>query len=156
MTEPIALSLPDYSKERYYVNQIVDMYTFKMEYIGACAAGYQAAKYIFASPGWEGVRPKENQGVRRTVRRFLLLLGRTAVTEDAGVPAVNVLQDQYFLTSLSTNLEEPAPEPASVPEILQHESPGLDKDPQWLPAPNGPFALALCIYWSEKEIPEGK
>jgi hypothetical protein len=40
-TEPIVLGLPDFPDERYYVIQIVDMYTFNVEYIGARTTGYQ-------------------------------------------------------------------------------------------------------------------
>ena len=39
---------------------------------------------------------------------------------------------------------------------LQHESPGPDKEANWLPAPDGPFALALRIYWPGQEILDGK
>ena len=34
---------------------------------------------------------------------------------------------------------------------LQHESPGKDKESNWLPAPNGPFFAVMRLYW-----PEGK
>ena len=50
-TEPVVLGLPDFPDERYYVIQIVDMYTFNVEYIGARTTGYEAAKYLFAGPG---------------------------------------------------------------------------------------------------------
>lgn len=30
---------------------------------------------------------------------------------------------------------------------LQHESPGKDKEPNWLPAPEGPFSATLRLYW---------
>ncbi len=40
-------------------------------------------------------------------------------------------------------------EDGSVTIYLQHESPGPDKESNWLPAPNGPFSLALRIYWPE-------
>ena len=29
---------------------------------------------------------------------------------------------------------------------LQHESPGADKEPNWLPAPDGPFVAVLRLY----------
>jgi hypothetical protein len=38
---------------------------------------------------------------------------------------------------------------------LQHESPGADKESNWLPAPNSPFSLALRIYWPEQAILDG-
>ena len=47
-------------------------------------------------------------------------------------------------------------EDGSVTIFLQHESPGPDKEANWLPAPDGPFALALRIYWPEQDILDGK
>ena len=109
--EPVVLSLPDFD-ERYYVIQIVDMYTFNVEYIGARATGYQAAKYLFAGPGWAGPTPEEIAGVRRTEGRFMFLLGRTAVSGVEDVPAVTALQDQFDLMPLSAYLGQPVPDPA--------------------------------------------
>jgi hypothetical protein len=120
-TEPIVLALPDFPDERYYVIQIVDMYTFNVEYIGARATGYQAAKYLFAGPGWDGSTPEGIDGVRRTEGRFVMLLGRTAVAGREDAPAVNALQDQYILTPLSAYLGQPAPEPAPVPDFPPYD-----------------------------------
>ena len=114
-TEPIVLSMPDIPNNRYYVIQIIDMYTFNVEYIGARTTGYQAAKYLFVGPGWDGPIPQGIDGVRRTEGRFLFLLARTAVSGIADVPVVNALQDQYTLTPLSAYLSQPAPEPAPAP-----------------------------------------
>jgi hypothetical protein len=30
---------------------------------------------------------------------------------------------------------------------IQNESPGPEKEPNWLPAPKGPFMVALRLYW---------
>ena len=39
---------------------------------------------------------------------------------------------------------------------IQNESPGKDKEPNWLPAPKGPFAMYLRLYWPKAEAVEGK
>lgn len=39
---------------------------------------------------------------------------------------------------------------------LQHESPGKDKEANWLPAPNGPLMAALRLYWPKPGVAEGK
>jgi len=44
----------------------------------------------------------------------------------------------------------------SVTIYLQHESPGPEKEANWLPAPDGPSALSLRIYWPEQDILDGK
>ena len=38
---------------------------------------------------------------------------------------------------------------------LQSEPPGKDKEPNWLPAPKGPFAVALRLYWPKQEALDG-
>jgi hypothetical protein len=40
--------------------------------------------------------------------------------------------------------------------IIQNESPGKDKEANWLPAPKGPFVMALRLYWPKDEAVEGK
>jgi hypothetical protein len=39
---------------------------------------------------------------------------------------------------------------------IQNESPGNDKEPNWLPAPKGPFLAFLRLYWPKPEAVEGK
>ena len=39
---------------------------------------------------------------------------------------------------------------------VQNESPGKDKESNWLPAPNGPFMCALRLYWPKDEALTGK
>ena len=38
---------------------------------------------------------------------------------------------------------------------VQHESPGKDKESNWLPAPDGPFVLVLRMYWPKAEALNG-
>jgi len=40
--------------------------------------------------------------------------------------------------------------------IVQNESPGKDKEANWLPAPKGPFVMAMRLYWPKEEATEGK
>src|SRR6184192_1324258 len=40
--------------------------------------------------------------------------------------------------------------------IVQNESPGKDKEANWLPAPNGPFSMIMRLYWPKEEAVEGK
>ena len=30
---------------------------------------------------------------------------------------------------------------------IQHESPGAENEPNWLPAPSGPFFMVMRLYW---------
>lgn len=38
---------------------------------------------------------------------------------------------------------------------IQHDSPGKDKETNWLPAPKGPFFCAMRLYWPKKEALDG-
>jgi hypothetical protein len=38
---------------------------------------------------------------------------------------------------------------------VQNESPGKDKEPNWLPAPKGPFFIAMRLYWPKEEALNG-
>jgi hypothetical protein len=39
---------------------------------------------------------------------------------------------------------------------IQNESPGADKEPNWLPAPNGPFFAAMRLYWPKEAALDGQ
>jgi len=40
--------------------------------------------------------------------------------------------------------------------LIQNESPGKDKEANWLPSPKGPFFMAMRLYWPKAEAIEGK
>jgi hypothetical protein len=40
--------------------------------------------------------------------------------------------------------------------IIQNESPGKDKESNWLPAPKGPFSMILRLYWPKDAAVDGK
>jgi hypothetical protein len=40
--------------------------------------------------------------------------------------------------------------------IIQNESPGKDKEANWLSAPKGPFAINMRLYWPKEEATEDK
>jgi hypothetical protein len=40
--------------------------------------------------------------------------------------------------------------------FIQNESPGADKEANWLPAPEGPFLMWLRLYWPKGEALDGK
>jgi hypothetical protein len=39
---------------------------------------------------------------------------------------------------------------------VQNDSPGADKEANWLPAPKGPFFAVLRVYWPKAEALDGK
>jgi hypothetical protein len=56
-----------------------------------------------------------------------------------------------FTVSPRNNLK--ANDDGSVTLYLQNESPGADKEANWLPAPKGAFLPMLRMYWPKKPAP---
>jgi hypothetical protein len=46
-------------------------------------------------------------------------------------------------------------EDGGITLYLQHDSPGKEKEPNWLPAPEGPFSATLRLYWPKEEALNG-
>lgn len=61
--------------------------------------------------------------------------------------------DRYSLNNRSPMTYNPD---GSLDIYIQHESPGVDKEANWLPAPEGPFALILRLYLPEQSVIDGK
>ena len=40
-----------------------------------------------------------------------------------------------------------------IQKDIQKDSPGKDKESNWLPAPNGPIYLVIRLYWPKAEPP---
>ena len=59
--EPIILTVPD-SNNRYYMVEIVDMWTNAFAYAGGVATGYKGGVFAIVGPGWKGELPA---GVKR-------------------------------------------------------------------------------------------
>ena len=57
--------------------------------------------------------------------------------------------NRYVISSITEGLEYA--EDGSLTVYLQHESPGADKESNWLPAPDGPFSLQARLYWPKPE-----
>ena len=38
---------------------------------------------------------------------------------------------------------------------IQHESPGVTKESNWLPAPDGEFYMIMRLYWPKPEALDG-
>lgn len=63
--------------------------------------------------------------------------------------------DRYLINSpMLPDLKRDADGGLTV--IIQHELPGKDMESNWLPAPNGPFAMFLRLYWPKREALDGE
>ncbi|RAO78223.1 DUF1254 domain-containing protein [Dyella jiangningensis] len=61
---------------------------------------------------------------------------------------------RYSLGTKNKNLKK-NPD-GSLTIYVQHDSPGADKESNWLPSPKGDFSLYTRTYWPKPEINEGK
>jgi hypothetical protein len=62
--------------------------------------------------------------------------------------------DRYLINSpMFPELKKDAD--GGVRLYIQHDSPGKDKESNWLPAPQGPFMMAMRLYWPKKEALDG-
>ena len=44
----------------------------------------------------------------------------------------------------------------SLTLYIQKDSPGADKESNWLPAPNGPIYMVMRLYWPKQEAVDGR
>jgi hypothetical protein len=77
-----------------------------------------------------------------------------------GFWSVTMYDGNYFFTENSLNRytlsqrdELVKNEDGSTTLYLQHESPGKDKEANWLPAPKGKFILMMRLYWPKEKAP---
>ena len=63
--------------------------------------------------------------------------------------------DRYLLNSPMLPQFKKDPD-GGITLLIQHESPGKDKEANWLPAPKGPFVMAMRLYWPKDEALQGK
>jgi hypothetical protein len=98
--EPVILSHPDMG-ERYFTFQMAGFTSDNFGYVGQRTTGTAAGDFAIVGPGWQGDLPPGVRRVDPAPTPWVLVLGRTAVTGTADLPAARVLQQQYRLTPLS-------------------------------------------------------
>ena len=113
--EPWVLSVPEVSKDRYYVFQGIDLFTYNFAYVGSRATGHHAGHYLYVGPAWNGKVPAGIDKVFKSDTDIVALYGRTGLDGPSDVKNVQDIQQKYQLVPLS-EFEHQAP-PAPVPAI---------------------------------------
>ncbi|MCJ7443283.1 MAG: DUF1254 domain-containing protein, partial [Methanotrichaceae archaeon] len=99
--EPIILTVPKISPERYWTFELMGFTSDNFSYVGQ-RVGSEAGNYAIIGPGWHGDLPKDVIAVTPcSPTPWILILGRTLVNGVQDLPAVHALQAQYKLTPLS-------------------------------------------------------
>jgi hypothetical protein len=93
---------------------------------------------------------RDYDGTNRYVIRFEK--GETPPAE--GFWSITMYDAKYFFVANPINRYSISPRQdlktnpdGSIDILIQHESPGPDKESNWLPAPEGKFILMLRMYW---------
>ena len=105
--QPFILGAPD-SQGRYYMVEIVDMWTNAFAYVGGIATGYKGGTYALVGPGWRGDLPP---GVTRIdcPTRWIEIQPRVHVKDQADLAAAETVLKAVTVTGLAQYQGRPAP-----------------------------------------------
>jgi hypothetical protein len=109
--EPIILTAPD-SDGRYYMIEIVDMYSNAFAYPAGGANGYKGGKFALVGPGWKGELPADVKRIDAPTRWVELQPRVNLKSPDDLAGARKVLQ-AITLQGLSQYIGGPAPKQAA-------------------------------------------
>lgn len=109
--QPIILSAPD-SDGRYYMIEIVDMWTNAFAYVGGVATGYKGGTYALVGPGWQGQLPA---GMKRVdcPTRWVEVQPRVHVRNKADLAGARKVLHAITVTGLAEFNGGPAPAPVA-------------------------------------------
>ncbi|MFK7697888.1 DUF1254 domain-containing protein [Pseudomonas caspiana] len=113
--EPIVLSVPEMEKNRYFVFQLMDLYSFNFAYIGSRTTGNKGGTYMIAGPDWEGQKPSGVDQVIQAETDLVSVVGRTQLFNPDDLDNVKKIQERYKVQPLSAYLKTPPP--AAMSEI---------------------------------------
>jgi hypothetical protein len=113
--EPMVLTVPAMEKNRYFVFQMMDLYTFNFDYVGSRTTGNKGGDFLIAGPNWKGPVPKGISKVIRSETQLVNVVGRTQLFNPGDLDNVKKIQAGYKLRPLSEFLGTPSPPPA--PEV---------------------------------------
>ena len=92
--------------------------------------------------------------------RYVMRFAKGQLPPTRGFWSLTMYDEDYFfvanpLNRYSISARQPlkANADGSVDLLIQHESPGADKESNWLPAPAGKFVLMLRMYWPNESDP---
>jgi hypothetical protein len=120
---PVIISVPD-TDGRYYLLEMIDMWTDVFAVPGKRTTGTKAGKYGIVPQCWNGTLPK---GVARidSPTPYVWIIGRTQTNGVKDYDAVHKVQNGYEITPLSRLNEEQQPMNATYDPTVDMKTPTL-------------------------------
>lgn len=122
--EPVVISIPAVSDNRYWSLQLVDIYTHNVAIFSARNEPSTGTRYLVAGPAWKGQNPPGITRVVRSEGQFVYALVRLGVGSAEDIPRVTAIQDSIAITPLSTRIGSAAPRSSEIlfPRFNQEEA----------------------------------
>jgi len=124
--------------------------------VGLGANRPEDAVYPMSTKSGSGLLARKYDGANRYVMSF----PKGQLPPVKGFWSLTMYDENYFFVanpinrySISARQNLKANDDGSVDLYIQHDSPGADKESNWLPAPAGKFQLMLRLYWPNPEAP---
>lgn len=124
--------------------------------VGLGANRPEDAVYPTSPKSGGGILARKYDGANKYVMRF----PKGQLPPVKGFWSLTMYDENYFFVanpinrySVSARQNLKANADGSVDLYIQHESPGADKESNWLPAPAGKFVLMLRLYWPNPKKP---
>lgn len=93
-------------------------------------------------------------------RKYVIHFDKDQLPPVNGFWSLTMYDDNYYFVpnslnrySITERQDFKVNDDGSVDIYIQHDSPGKDKEPNWLPAPSGHFALMFRFYWPKDAQP---
>ncbi|NYH11671.1 DUF1254 domain-containing protein [Pseudomonas moraviensis] len=163
--EPVIISVPPMEKNRYFVFQLMDLYSFNFSYIGSRTTGNQGGTYMIAGPDWKGEKPKGVDKVIQAETEMVSVVGRTQLFNPDDLENVKKIQDNYKVQTLSAFQNKPAPKAAPEVNWIKPIAPAVERSsPEFFNqlafllqfAPTHPSEVALRKRFTEIGIQPGQ
>jgi hypothetical protein len=139
--EPVVISVPD-THGRYYLLQLLDMWTDSFAGIGKRTTGTSASNFAVVGPGWQGELPQGLQRINAPTR-FVWVIGRTRTDGPQDYDAVHNVQDGYKITLLSQWGKQPVPVTVKVDTSVDMKTPPVKQVEQMTPEAYFTYAAEL-------------
>jgi len=121
--EPVILTAPD-SEGRYYMIEVVDMWTNDFSYPVGGPSGYKGGTFAFVAPGWKGELPPDVKRIDAPTR-WIEFQPRVAVKGEADLAAAQKVMDGIKVQTLSQYTGGTAPKAPAYHYEVPKLKPGV-------------------------------